>query len=90
MANHHAHYRRNAVWLRRDCALLLCPCNTLNPKQQEGLGLAEQLFAATAATKTAMEGDLKGLTPVFNFTVNPRKLEHGFRRICARIPYTLP
>ena len=23
-------------------------------------------------------------------TVNPRKLEHGFRRICARIPYTLP
>ena len=23
-------------------------------------------------------------------TVNPRKLEHGFKRICARIPYTLP
>ena len=23
-------------------------------------------------------------------TVNPRKLEDGFRRICARIPYTLP
>ena len=23
-------------------------------------------------------------------TVNPRKLEHGFRRIGARIPYTLP
>ena len=23
-------------------------------------------------------------------TVNPRKLEHGFRRICDRIPYTLP
>ena len=23
-------------------------------------------------------------------TVNPRKLEHGFRRISARIPYTLP
>ena len=22
--------------------------------------------------------------------VNPRKLEHGFRRISARIPYTLP
>ena len=22
--------------------------------------------------------------------VNPRKLEHGFRRIGARIPYTLP
>ena len=21
--------------------------------------------------------------------VNPRKLEHGFRRICARIPYAL-
>ena len=24
------------------------------------------------------------------FKVNPRKLEHGFRRIGARIPYTLP
>ena len=23
-------------------------------------------------------------------TVNPEKLEHGFRRIGARIPYTLP
>ena len=23
-------------------------------------------------------------------TVEPRKLEHGFRRIRARIPYTLP
>ena len=23
-------------------------------------------------------------------TANPRKLEHGFRRIRARIPYTLP
>ena len=23
-------------------------------------------------------------------TVNPRKLEHGFRRILARIAYTLP
>ena len=23
------------------------------------------------------------------FIVNPRKLEHGFRRISARIPYTL-
>ena len=22
--------------------------------------------------------------------VNPRKLEHGFRRMSARIPYTLP
>ena len=27
---------------------------------------------------------------VLGTTVNPRKLEHGFRRICARIPYTLP
>ena len=25
----------------------------------------------------------------FASTVNPRKLEHGFRRIGARIPYTL-
>ena len=24
------------------------------------------------------------------FTVEARKLEHGFRRISARIPYTLP
>ena len=24
------------------------------------------------------------------FTVNPKKLEHGFRRIGARIPYALP
>ena len=24
------------------------------------------------------------------FFANPRKLEHGFRRISARIPYTLP
>ena len=24
------------------------------------------------------------------YTVNPRKLEHGFRRIRARIPYNLP
>ena len=24
------------------------------------------------------------------FIVNARKLEHGFRRISARIPYTLP
>ena len=24
------------------------------------------------------------------FKVNPRKLEHGFRMIGARIPYTLP
>ena len=24
------------------------------------------------------------------FIVNPRKLEHGFRRISAMIPYTLP
>ena len=24
------------------------------------------------------------------YTVNARKLEHGFRRILARIPYTLP
>lgn len=31
--------------------------------EKEGLGLAEQLFAATAATKTAMEGDLKGAEP---------------------------
>ena len=28
-----------------------------------------------------------GLIP---FIANPRKLEHGFRRIRARIPYTLP
>ena len=26
----------------------------------------------------------------FYYIVNPRKLEHGFRRISARIPYTLP
>ena len=24
------------------------------------------------------------------FIVNPRKLEHGFSRISAKIPYTLP
>ena len=24
------------------------------------------------------------------YIVDPRKLEHGFRRISARIPYTLP
>ena len=29
---------------------------------QEGLGLGEQLFAATAATKEAMAGDLKGIS----------------------------
>ena len=29
-------------------------------------------------------------TLIKEYTVNPRKLEHGFRRICARIPYTLP
>ena len=27
---------------------------------------------------------------VASHIVNPRKLEHGFRRISARIPYTLP
>ena len=32
--------------------------------------------------------DYKGV--VFPLKVNPRKLEHGFRRISARIPYTLP
>ena len=45
------------------------------------------------------QGDASTLKGPFNgpfkdsdkgpFTVNPRKLEHGFRRIGARIPYTL-
>ena len=27
---------------------------------------------------------------IYIYRVTPRKLEHGFRRIGARIPYTLP
>ena len=30
------------------------------------------------------------LAESLDHTVNPRKLEHGFRMIRARIPYTLP
>ena len=38
----------------------------------------------------AMARILHGLISFFHGIVNPRKLEHGFRRIRARIPYTLP
>ena len=38
------------------------------------------------STVREIYGYYKGL----GVTVNPRKLEHGFRRISARIPYTLP
>ena len=36
------------------------------------------------------QADLATDFRVQGFTVNTRKLEHGFRRIGARIPYTLP
>ena len=39
-------------------------------------------------------GELESLLPnpelALGFRVEARKLEHGFRRIGARIPYTLP
>ena len=35
------------------------------------------------------ESSFSGLRFMNHNTVNPRKLEHGFRRIGARIPYTL-
>ena len=38
---------------------------------------------------SGLQGPL-GLWGLLGFIVNPRKLEHGFRRISARIPYTLP
>ena len=34
--------------------------------------------------------DKKLMRGVQGCIVNPRKLEHGFRRIIAGIPYTLP
>ena len=55
-----------------------------------------------SATKVIISGLSPILTPVTKshdplsrvcveaLTANPRKLEHGFRRIRARIPYTLP
>ena len=42
-----------------------------------------QTATATAAVTTA------ATTTTTTTTVKPRKLEHGFRRIGARIPYTL-
>ena len=41
------------------------------------------------ASKTCVAGDPK-IPQIKEHTVEARKLEHGFRRISARIPYTLP
>ena len=46
--------------------------------------------AAMSSSQALWEPSKDPARDPFPITVNPIKLEHGFRRISARIPYTLP
>ena len=60
-----------------------------NPKFSAGLGdLRRSLWRSQGPLTDCFR--VKGLGSLEGFIVNPRKLEHGFRTISARIPYTLP
>ena len=72
------------------------PRGTRLPGQVSMLGicpfsqLLERRCCARGRLKSFPKATATSCQTYSTYTANPRKLEHGFRMISARIPYTLP
>ena len=58
--------------------------------KKETLPYTTETYSTNPEGREAPRSDPLGPCAVKLHTVEARKLEHGFRRISARIPYTLP